>query len=96
METELPETLEGCHRLIVQLHDALETRDVIGQAKGILMAAEGITDDDAFMILVRASQRANRKLRDIAGDVVAANAARAAGHAEPPANRSTPASSSAS
>ena len=78
METELPTSLEACHRLIAHLNAALATRDIIGQAKGILMAAEGVSDDDAFLILVRASQRANRKLRDIAADVVSANASRAA------------------
>jgi hypothetical protein len=46
---------------------ALETRDVIGQAKGILMEREHITDDEAFQILVRASQRLNIKLTEVAG-----------------------------
>ena len=68
--SEQPTSLEAALRLVDQLRDALETRDVIGQAKGILMAAEAISADDAFLILVRASQRQNRKLRDIAADVV--------------------------
>lgn len=76
MDTEHPTTLEACHRLISQLHEAVLTRDVIGQAKGILMATGAITDEEAFEILVRASQRENRKLRDVAADLVAANAAR--------------------
>jgi GAF domain-containing protein len=46
---------------------ALETRDLIGQAKGILMEREQITDDEAFEILVRASQRLNIKLTVVAG-----------------------------
>jgi ANTAR domain/GAF domain len=46
---------------------ALETRDVIGQAKGILMERENISDDQAFEILVRASQRLNIKLTVVAG-----------------------------
>ena len=49
---------------------AIASRDVIGQAKGILMAREDITDDDAFALLTRASQRLNRKLRDVASDVI--------------------------
>jgi GAF domain-containing protein len=53
------------------LEEALETRDVIGQAKGILMAREDIDGDAAFDMLRRASRRSNRKLRDVAGDVVA-------------------------
>jgi len=42
-----------------------QTRDVIGQAKGILMERHHITADAAFAVLVRASQNSNRKLRDI-------------------------------
>ena len=53
------------------LREALETRTVIGQAQGMLMATEGITADEAFDILRRASQRTNRKLRDIATELVA-------------------------
>lgn len=56
-----------------QLHHALTTRTVISQAQGMLMARQGITDDEAFDVLRRASQRANRKLRDIAADLIAAN-----------------------
>ena len=49
-----------------QLHEAMKSRAVIEQAKGMLMAAQGCTADEAFDLLVRASQRSNRKLRDIA------------------------------
>ena len=49
-----------------QLREALESRDVIGQAKGILMEREKVTADDAFNMLRRASQHLNRKLRDLA------------------------------
>jgi len=52
-----------------QLREAIESRDVIGQAKGILMAREKCTADEAFEILRRASQRENVKLRDIAARV---------------------------
>lgn len=75
VETDEPTTVEACHRLIAQLHDALRTRDLIGQAKGVLMGAQGISDEDAFLILVRASQRTNRKLRDVAADVITAHTA---------------------
>jgi len=40
-------------------------------AKGILMATEHIGPDEAFEILTRASQLENRKVRDIAGAIVA-------------------------
>ncbi len=52
-----------------QMEEALQSRDVIGQAKGILMAREGITADAAFDTLRRASQRLNVKLRDVADQV---------------------------
>ena len=49
-----------------QMQQALQSRDVIGQAKGILMAQQGVTDQEAFDILRRASQRMNIKLRELA------------------------------
>ena len=52
------------------LERALESRGVIEQAKGILMAWQGCDADRAFDILRRASQRENRKLRTIAEDLV--------------------------
>jgi GAF domain-containing protein len=55
-----------------QLQEALASRDLIGQAKGILMHTERCDADQAFDILRRASQRTNRKLRDIAAELVAA------------------------
>jgi AmiR/NasT family two-component response regulator len=42
-----------------QLHDALANRDVIGQAKGILMERHGVTADAAFGVLSRVSQAEN-------------------------------------
>ncbi len=49
-----------------QLEEALESRTTIGQAIGLLMAHEGLRPDEAFQKLVRVSQNANIKLRDIA------------------------------
>jgi hypothetical protein len=48
------------------LHRGLSTRDVIGQAKGILMERQRLSAGDAFDLLRRASQRLNRKLIDVA------------------------------
>lgn len=48
---------------------ALASRDVIGQAKGILMAREELTADAAFELLRATSQRHNVKVRDIADHV---------------------------
>ena len=60
----------GARALASQLGDALESRGVIEQAKGILMAVQGCGPDDAFDILRRASQRQNRKLRVVAEEMV--------------------------
>ncbi|MEW2499851.1 ANTAR domain-containing response regulator [Amycolatopsis sp. CA-161197] len=58
--------------LVAQLNRALETRAVIDQAKGILMAAHRITAEEAFQRLVKRSQDGNRKLYDVAAEFVAA------------------------
>lgn len=49
-----------------QLRNALDTRDVIGQAKGILMQRRGLTADEAFDLLRRTSQELNVKLAEVA------------------------------
>lgn len=55
---------------VADLQQALQTRDLIGQAKGILMERERITADQAFDVLRRASQHLNEKLRDVAQDII--------------------------
>ena len=57
-------------RLSEQLNEALQSRDIIGQAKGILMEREGIDDEEAFDMLRAISQNANVKLRDVAERLV--------------------------
>jgi GAF domain-containing protein len=52
------------------LADALETRQIIGQAMGIIMARERCSTDRAFEVLRLASQRTNRKVREIAEQIV--------------------------
>ncbi|MEA5367141.1 ANTAR domain-containing protein [Amycolatopsis sp., V23-08] len=54
----------------IRLHQAIDTRDVIGQAKGILMHRQGITADEAFALLRATSQNLNVKLVDIARNLV--------------------------
>jgi transcriptional regulator with GAF, ATPase, and Fis domain len=51
---------------ISQLTQALDTRDLIGQAKGILMERFKIPAQEAFLLLSRASSELNIKLRDVA------------------------------
>jgi transcriptional regulator with GAF, ATPase, and Fis domain len=56
----------GARQTAEQLRAALASRDVIDQAKGILMAVRGIDADEAFAVLVRQSQREHVKLREVA------------------------------
>ena len=49
---------------------ALTTRGVIDQAKGVLMARTGRSADEVFESLRRASQRTNRKVFDLAQEIV--------------------------
>lgn len=53
-----------------QMEEAMASRAVIEQAKGILMARERCSGEDAFELLRRASQRSNTKLRELAQQVV--------------------------
>jgi GAF domain-containing protein len=53
-----------------QLAQALANRDLIGQAKGILMERHKISAARAFLVLTRTSQDSNRKLHDIADELV--------------------------
>lgn len=61
---------EGALRLAEQLKKAVESRELIGEAKGILMAQEGVTEDEAFEMLKKLSQNQNVKLREIAEKLV--------------------------
>lgn len=58
-------------RLGEQLTQAMRSRAVIEQAKGILMAGSAqLSAEDAFDLLRKASQRENVKLRDVAERIV--------------------------
>ena len=69
----------GCRSEVEDLRAALVTRPVIDQAKGILMARHRCTADQAFELLAQASQRENRKLRDLARAIVVSVAGSADG-----------------
>ena len=59
------------HRdLADQLREAMQSREVIEQAKGILMGARRIGPSEAFALLVNLSQTSNRKLREVAQALV--------------------------
>jgi AmiR/NasT family two-component response regulator len=55
--------------LVDNLQQALESRDIIGQAKGIIMERQRCTADEAFDILRWTSQNRHVKLRDLARQV---------------------------
>ena len=50
---------------------ALDHRDVVGQAKGIIMSSLGCSADTAFGLLVHQSQRENRKVYEVAVEIIA-------------------------
>ncbi|HEX9064917.1 MAG TPA: GAF and ANTAR domain-containing protein [Streptosporangiaceae bacterium] len=60
--------------LAENMRRAMETRAVIEQAKGIIIAQQHCTPEHAFELLTRLSQTNHRKLRDCATDIVAAAA----------------------
>ena len=66
-------------QLADHLSIALETRVIIEQAKGVLIAG-GRTGDEAFDLLRSASQRTNTKLRDVAAQLVAQAEQRSQSH----------------
>ena len=51
------------------LRKGIDSRDLIGQAKGILMERHKLTADQAFGVLARVSQDMNRKLADVAREL---------------------------
>jgi GAF domain-containing protein len=53
-----------------QLQQALASRAVIDQAMGIVMAQQRCSADDAFAVLRRISQDTNRRVWDVAADLV--------------------------
>ncbi|WP_067975088.1 GAF and ANTAR domain-containing protein [Nocardiopsis trehalosi] len=52
------------------LREGMRTRQRIGEATGILMERYGLSDQQAFLLLSKASQRYNTKLRDLADHLV--------------------------
>lgn len=77
---ERAEQLDVLRVEIEQLRHAIDSRPVIDQARGILMATHGCTPEQAWHVLREASQRSNTKLREVAAAVTAS----AAPHGPPP------------
>ncbi|MET9907484.1 ANTAR domain-containing protein [Streptomyces sp. NPDC006476] len=68
---ERAEQLDELRVEIEQLRQAIVSRPVIDQARGVLMATHGCTSEQAWDILQEASQHSNIKLRAVAAAVVA-------------------------
>ena len=71
VEMLLPDEFETADRddllrEIATLRQAVASRDVIGQAKGILMERYLIDADAAFALLQRTSQETNTRVHDLA------------------------------
>ena len=62
-------SIDDLQRQIDNLRLAVQSRDVIGQAKGILMSRHHLSADQAFAMLVAASQHTNAKLIQVATEV---------------------------
>ncbi|MBF5080794.1 GAF and ANTAR domain-containing protein [Quadrisphaera sp. INWT6] len=56
-------------RQMDSMHQGLAHRDVIGQAKGVLMERHRLSAEQAFAVLSGTSQHTNRKLADLAADL---------------------------
>ncbi len=64
---------QGLKNEVNNLKEAMETRKLIERAKGILMKRCTITEDDAFKVLQRYSQKENKKMRDVAESIISAS-----------------------
>jgi GAF domain-containing protein len=64
--------LASRERLATHLQTAMVSRSVIDQAKGVIMSTVRCDADEAFRLLAKRSQQSNRKLRDLAVEIVAA------------------------
>jgi AmiR/NasT family two-component response regulator len=77
----LQRSIEAAQREVDGLRRAMETRGVIERAKGMVMLRERCDADQAFHILVRASQSSHRKLYDVAAAMVEAASSGVDAHA---------------
>ena len=67
----LAEVARALHARNAQLQQALDSRIVIEQAKGMLAERYAITPDGAFELLRRAARNHRMKIHSLAADVVA-------------------------
>jgi GAF domain-containing protein len=62
--------LDGVQRLAGQLEQAMASRAVIEQAKGVIMAMRGVPEQEAFEVLRKTSQDRNIKVRELSHQIV--------------------------
>jgi hypothetical protein len=55
--------------------DALETRKLVERAKGVSMKALGLSEDDAYHLLLKRNRNLRRPLREVARNILAADQA---------------------
>ena len=67
--SDRPANLVELELEVEHLRRALVSRDVIGQAKGVLMERFKVTSDEAFGLLVQASQHRNVRVADLAAEL---------------------------
>ncbi|OYD60961.1 GAF and ANTAR domain-containing protein [Rhodococcus sp. OK302] len=65
------ERYRGARNFALQLERALDSRAVIDQAKGVLMAVHAVDSETAFRMLVETSQESNKKVRLVAEELLA-------------------------
>jgi len=68
-QVEAPHGVADLELEIEHLRRALVSRDVIGQAKGIIMERFKVTADEAFRVLVAASQHQNVRVAELSANL---------------------------
>ena len=64
------QAVDAADERTAQIRGGLQSNRVIGTAIGILMTTHRLSTEQGFALLVAASQHSNRKLRDLAADVI--------------------------
>ncbi len=70
LDGSIAEALAASEVEVAQLQHAMKSRTVIGQASGMLMILLDVSEDRAFDYLRRVSSHTNRKLIDVAAEIV--------------------------
>jgi GAF domain-containing protein len=75
-------SLENARQLSGNLRQALQARDAVQLAKGVIMHRDGLNEDEAFQVLVGEARVSNRGLREVADRINRAAGASVAGAGE--------------